>query len=73
MIYARELVDIYVNDHVPRSAAEISYYLTISIFPMLICLHAMLSRFIPDLTESLNQFQGILPQGTIETVSDYLA
>ncbi len=73
MIYARELVDIYVNDHVPRSAAEISYYLTISIFPMLICLHALLSRFIPDLTESLNQFQGILPQGTIETVSDYLA
>ena len=73
MIYVRELVDIYVNDHVPRSAAEISYYLTISIFPMLICLHALLSRFIPDLTESLNQFQGILPQGTIETVTDYLA
>ena len=73
MVYGRELVDIYVNDHVPRSAAEIAYYLTLSIFPMLICLHAMLSRFIPDLAASLTQFKGILPEGTIETVSDYLA
>jgi YihY family inner membrane protein len=73
MVYGKELVDIYVNDHVPRSAAEIAYYLTLSIFPMLICLHAMLSRFIPDLAASLTQFKGILPEGTIETVSDYLA
>ena len=73
MVYGRDLVDIYVNDHVARSAAEISYYLTLSIFPMLICLHALLSRFIPDLSESLTQFKGILPEATIETVADYLA
>lgn len=73
MLYGRELLDIYLNDHVPRSAAEISYYVTLSIFPMLICLHAMLSEFLPDVSEALGQLKGIVPQGTLETISDYLA
>ncbi|MGI5978420.1 MAG: YihY/virulence factor BrkB family protein [Oscillospiraceae bacterium] len=72
-VYAKELLDIYITDHVPRSAAEISYYLTLSIFPMLICLHALLSRFIPDLSAGLEQLRGIVPQATIRTLSDYLA
>lgn len=73
LTYGGELLDIYMNDHVPRSAAEISYYLTLSIFPMLICLHAMLYRFLPDLSAGLSQLKGIVPEGTLETITDYLA
>lgn len=73
LVYGKELLDIYMNDHVPRSAAEISYYLTLSIFPMLICLHAMLYRFLPDVSAGISQLKGIVPEGTIETITDYLA
>lgn len=73
IIYGKELLDIYVNDHVPRSAAEISYYLTLSIFPMLICLHALLNKFLPGVSEGLSQLKGIVPEETLETITDYLA
>lgn len=73
MIYGKELLDIYMNDHVPRSAAEISYYITLSIFPMLICLHALLNKFLPGVSAGLSQLKGIVPEGTIETITDYLA
>ena len=38
----REMVETFVKKHVARSAAALSYYLTISVFPFLVCLSAIL-------------------------------
>lgn len=70
---SKEMVEIYLNNHVSRSAAELSYFLTLSIFPMLICLHAMLIKFLPGLTLTLDELKGIVPQETLSTITDYLA
>ncbi len=70
--YIRELVEIYVNSRVPRSAAELSYFLTLSIFPTLICVHAMLSKFLPGISLTLDELAGIVPSETLDIISDYL-
>lgn len=72
LVYFKELLEIYSNNHVPRSAAELSYYLTLSVFPMLICVHAILAQFLPGITLTLNGFKGLVPAETLDTISEYL-
>ena len=38
----RDLVDIFFKKKVSRTAAQLAYYLVLSIFPLLICVNAML-------------------------------
>jgi len=70
--YIRELIEIYVNNRVSRSAAELSYFLTLSIFPTLICVHAMLIKFLPGISLTLDGLKGIIPTETLDIISDYL-
>lgn len=70
--YIRELIEIYVNNRVSRSAAELSYFLTLSIFPTLICVHAMLIKFLPGISLTVDELKGIIPSETLDIISDYL-
>ena len=70
--YIRELIEIYVKNRVSRSAAELSYFLTLSIFPTLICVHAMLIKFLPGISLTLDELKGIIPSETLDIISDYL-
>ena len=70
--YIKELIEIYVGSNVPRSAAELSYFLTLSIFPTLICVHAMLIKFLPGISLTLDELKGIIPLETLDIISDYL-
>ena len=70
--YIKELIEIYVGSNVPRSAAELSYFLTLSIFPTLICVHAMLMKFLPGISLTLDELKGIIPLETLDIISDYL-
>lgn len=73
VVYIRELIEIYVTNHVPRSAAELSYFLTLSIFPTLICVHAMIVKFLPGISLTLDELKGIVPTETLDVISDYLS
>ena len=68
----RGLAEIYVTKRISRSAASLSYFLTLSIFPFLIVLNALLGLIdIPE--DKLIAFgQGIIPAGTLGTIGDYL-
>ena len=70
--FVRELTEIYLTKHVSRSAAELSYFLTLSVFPTLICLYSILGSSAPTLDMIEGIFSGILPTETLETISDYL-
>lgn len=69
---SKELIEIYLKNHVSRSAAELSYFLTLSFFPMLICLHAMLLKFLPNLTVMLDEFKNLVPQESLKAITEYL-
>ncbi len=72
LIYTEELLEIYMKNHVARSAAELSYYLTLSIFPTLICVHAILAQFVPGISLTLSGFKGFMPAETLNTIAEYL-
>ena len=40
----RVVYSIYVNKMVPRASAALSYYLTMTIFPLIICLYALFGQ-----------------------------
>ena len=72
VIFSRELFDIYINNHVSRSAAELSYFLTLSVFPTLICVYAMMIKLLPGITLTLDELEGIIPGEAFKAISDYL-
>lgn len=73
LTYVGGLIEIYVTKRVSRSSAELSYFLTLSIFPTLICVYAIVSRFIPGMSLTLEGLEGLIPSGTLETIQDYMA
>jgi len=72
LIYAFELTEIYVTNRVSRSAAALSYWLTLSLFPTLICIHAMLASFATDISLMLDGLSTFVPAGTLQYLDSYL-
>lgn len=70
--FVTEMIDIYVGKRVSRSAAELSYFLTLSVFPLLLVLHAMIVQFMPGLSLTLDEFEGLIPSSAINVISEYL-
>lgn len=67
----RDIASVYTKNHVPRSAAALSYSLTLSIFPVLICIGAILG----SLHLSVNFLEGwenIIPAGAHTLINDFL-
>lgn len=67
-----ELLKLYGQKRVSRSAAAMSYFLLLTVFPLLICLNAMLGSMFPSAERFGNFAAGILPEGTIRFITDYL-
>lgn len=67
-----ELAEIYSTKHIPRGAAALSYCLVLSIFPVLICLHAILVWVVPGMELSLESFNGVIPESALKVILDYL-
>lgn len=55
-----------------RSAAAFSYYLIMSVFPMLICIQWILSAFGESIISSLKSLSHIIPESVIAIFTDYL-
>jgi len=73
VIFMKKLLKIYFSKRVARSAAELSYFLTLSIFPMLLCLYALLGNVFPR-SETLTEIaHAILPGQTLNIFADYLS
>lgn len=70
--YFFELADIYISKHVSLGSAALSYFLTLSLFPLLICINAMLALFSADISIMLEGLNTVLPAGALETINDYL-
>lgn len=67
----KELYIIYVDKRVSRAAAQLSYFLVLSVFPALICLYAALGSYtnIDGLFELLD---GVIPHDSIVILEDFL-
>ena len=66
------LYRIYSECRLPRAAAALAYSLTLSVFPMLLCLGAVLRESFSSAQSIFSYLSGMLPQAEAELLAAYL-
>lgn len=70
--FVNEMFTIYTKKRVSRSAAEFSYFMTLSIFPLIICLAAIFTTLDLDEQSLLVLLDGVLPSDVLATLQEYI-
>ena len=73
VLVVKDMARIFVVKHVARSAAALSYYLTISVFPFLICVSAILGSMRIQQTDLIAFLEEIIPVETFTAVNGFLS
>ena len=68
-----ETADLYGRVGVSRSAAALSYFLILTLFPLLVCVNYFIGLFHLDLEAFLDSLGQLLPAGVLSVLSDYLS
>ena len=68
----KRTVTLYFDCEIPRSAAALSYYLTMTVFPMLIFLYALFGQSYTTAMNILNNFRSFLTPMAVEGIETYL-
>ena len=71
--FAKEFHRIYSQFHLKRAAAALSYYLTMTFFPLLICLYTLLGNSYASAVQILDFAKNMIAADTLKTVADFLA
>ena len=70
--FLRELVGVYFDCHVSRSAAELAYFFTLSFFPALICVNAFLGLLHLDVDLVLEAAADLVPREILPLLGEYI-
>lgn len=68
----KDIVDVFNDRKGTRSAAQCSYFLTLSFFPFLICISKLIGIMGLSSNPFLDILPGIVPQNAIDILTDYL-
>ncbi len=68
----RETANIYMTRQIPRSAAALSYYLTMSVFPLVICLYTLLGSSYGKMVQVLEFLDQFLAPETTRYIKSFL-
>lgn len=71
--FVLEMTDLYGRVGVSRSAAALSYFLILTLFPLLVCVNYFIGLFHLDLEHFLRSLTQLLPAGVLSVMSDYLS
>ena len=71
--FAMEVAGTYNRVGVARSAAALSYFLILTLFPMLLCLNYFIGSFHLDLERLLMTLDQFLPDVALSVIRDYLS
>ena len=72
----RNMLRLYGEKRIPRAAAALSYYLTMTGFPLLICLYSLLGNNYAramQIVEFLDEFMSAETTRTIRSFMNYVA
>ncbi len=69
---ARDVVGIYLSKMIPRASAALSYYLTMTIFPMIICLYALFGQNYQVAMNIFNYLERFLTPSAAELIKSFL-
>jgi len=68
----RDMGSVFVRRHIARSAAALSYYLTISVFPFLIAVSAILGSLHMKESDLFFLLEDVIPAGVFTIVTEFL-
>lgn len=72
MALAQGIVSRYLKYHISRASAGLSYFLMLTVFPLLICLYNMLGSLFPS-AEAVGQLlRGLLPDTAVDTLQEFI-
>ena len=66
------IAEIYAEKRIPRASAALSYYLTMTFFPLIICLYTMLGSSYDRVVLMLDFIRGFISAETSGYVEDFL-
>ena len=69
---AKEVFDLYIGKMVPRASAALSYYLTMTIFPMIICLYTLFGRSYQVAMTIFRYLEKFLTPSAAELIQSFL-
>lgn len=67
-----EAAELYLRVGASRAAAALSYFLILTLFPLLVCVNYFIGLFHLDLEELLRSLDQVLPAGVLAVMGDYL-
>ena len=67
----KEITVVFIDFPVTRSAAALSYYLTLAIFPFFICVSVILGTLNIQDTDAFALMEGMIPEAAYSTLYDY--
>ena len=67
-----DTAELFVKVGASRSAAALSYFLILTLFPLLVCVNYFIGLFQLDLENLLRSLNQLLPAGTLAVVREYL-
>ena len=70
--FLSDLVEIYFEKRVSRSAAELAYFLILSFFPLLICLNYFVGKLNLDPDTLIQALVPVFPKESLSILTDYL-
>lgn len=62
---------LFSRHNIPRAAGAMTYFFLLSLFPLLLCVNAIVGRFDVDMAQLLSMLRRVLPQQAVELVGDY--
>jgi len=70
--FVLEAAELFMKVGAPRSAAALSYFLVLTLFPLLVCVNYFIGLFHLDLENLLQSLDQLLPAGVLAVLTDYL-
>lgn len=70
--FLNELAELYSRKRIPRASAALSYHLTMTIFPLIICLYSLLGRSHSSAVELLELVESFLAAETFHAIHNFL-
>lgn len=72
MRFLRNFATIYTEKHLARASAALSYYLTMTFFPLVICLYTLLGNSYDKAMRVLRFAENIMAADTVSFLEDFL-
>lgn len=70
--FALDTAELFLKAGASRSAAALSYFLILTLFPLLVCINYLIGLFHLDLENLLRSLAQLLPAGALAVIGDYL-